>query len=181
MASNGARIAQATVCEGDVCETSDLLVRGDQIQFVSVEQVREVGDHPLDELAMPSDIRLKSNFVLVQDTSGLLFDRCHMHIVRWHGVRRSLQSVRANSVQVARQYFGNGIPISVGEVEVPEGPWQRVAKVKYIRYRRYGYAKANYEHPFNPPVFLYATQRPLAWKLKLPNGCIVDERGFVRP
>jgi hypothetical protein len=175
------RLAAAEVCDAGSCQTSHLLVRGDRISFVSVEQAKRVGDHPLDERKMPSDITLPADFVLVHDTSGLLFDRCHMHIVRWRGGRKKLNGAREKDVQVAHTYFGRNVAINVGEVEVPEGPWSRVAKVKYIRYRRQGNAKGNYEHPFDPPVFLYSTQRPLSWKLKLPNGCIVDERGFVRP
>lgn len=176
-----AKMANAKVCKKGVCETSQLLVRGDLIAFVSIEQVHKVGDHPLDEHAMPSDIVLPRSFVLVHDTSGALFNRCHMNFVRWGGGGRKPNNARTHDVQVARNYFGRNVRIASGNVEVPEGPWRRVAKVKYIRYRRAGHARGNYEHPFDPPVYLYETEKPLAWKLKLPNGCIVDDRGFVRP
>lgn len=176
-----ARVAKVEVCDSKACQTSHLLVRGDRISFVSVEQVRKVGEHPLSDSKMPSDIVLPNDYVLVHDTSGVLFDPCHMHIVKWHGGRKTLNGARSKDAQAAHTYFGKGVSVSVGEVEVPNGAWSRVAKVKFIRYRRHGYAKGNYEHPFDPTVFLLSTQKPLAWKLRLPNGCIVDDRGFVRP
>lgn len=175
------RIAATEVCDDKSCEISHLLVRGDHISFVSMEQSRKVGVHPLDDTKMPSDIKLPASFVLVHDTSATLFDQCHMHIVKWHSGRKSVSEVQQNNVRDARKYFGNKASIKVGDVEVPQGPWRRIAQIRFIRYRRQGYAKGNYEHEFKPPVYLYSTTNPLAWKLRLPNGCIVDERGFVRP
>lgn len=178
---NGGRVAVAEVCDAESCQQSTLLVRGDRISFVSVEQARKVGRHPLDEEKMPSDVFLPPDYVVVHDTSGILFDRCHMHIVKWRGGRKRLHNVRNLDVHSTSKYFGSDAKISVGEVEVPEGPWKKTAKIAFIRYRRTGNLKGNYEHDFDPCVFLYSTQRPLSWKLRLPNGCIVDERGFVRP
>ena len=174
-------LAEAEVCDDEVCTTSHLLVRGDKISFVSSEQAARVGVHPLDDTKMPSDIELPADFVLVHDTSGVLFDRCHMYIVRWRSAGKKLADVHQDDVKVAREYFGKGSRLNVGDVEVPEGRWNRIAKIRFIRYRRAGHARGNYEHEFDPPVYLYSTQGGLAWKLRLPDGCIVDERGFVRP
>lgn len=174
-------LARAEECDDKSCTVSHLLVRGDHISFVSSEQARKVGVHPLDDTKMPSDIALPADFVVVHDTSATLFDPCHMHIVKWRRGRKGLSTVHNKDVQVARKYFGRNSQLKVGDVEVPQGPWKRVAKISFIRYRREGYAKGNYEHEFKPPVYLYSTTNPLAWKLRLPNGCIVDERGFVRP
>lgn len=171
-------IVRAEDCSTGTCHVTQNLVRGDRVSFVSVEQTKKVGIHPLDEAAMPSDIILPPDFVVVQDENGILFDRCHMHVVRWHPKRTRLSK---NDIEVAQRYYGRSVKPRGGEVEVPKGPWRRVAKIAFIRYRREGELKGNYEHPFKPHVFLYATKNPLAWKLKLPDGCIVDERGFVRP
>lgn len=174
-------LTEAEQCDDNACTTSHLLVRGDKISFVSAEQAEKVGVHPLDDSKMPSDITLPEDFVLVHDTSGVLFDPCHMYIVRWHGGGKKVSDVHQDDVKVARDYFGKNLSLSVGDVEVPEGRWNRIAKIRFIRYRRAGKARGNYEHEFKPPVYLYSTQGGLAWKLKLPDGCIVDERGFVRP
>lgn len=175
-----AKIAETEVCDSKECKISYLLVRGDQISFVSSEQARKVGVHPLNDKQMPSDVVLPKNFVLVHDTSGTLFDACEMFIVKWLGGRKSISNVYEDDIKIAQEYFGSGTNIGVGSVEVPQGPWKKIAKMRFIRYQRHGYAKG-FEHEYSPAVFLYSTQRPLAWKLKLPKGCIVDERGFVRP
>lgn len=173
--------AQTEDCSTGTCALSNHLVRGDRIEFVSTEQVKKVGRHPLDENAMPSDLRLPKEFVLVHDTAGNTFDRCHMYFVRSRNTRKSVANLSENDLKVVHDYYGSNVTPRIAEVEVPKGPWHRVAKIAFIRYRREGDLEGNYEHPFEPNVFLYATKRPLAWQLKLPNGCIVDERGFVKP
>lgn len=178
--SNAARIAQAEVCDSKTCRTGHLLVRGDRISFVSVEQVKKVGRHKLDAEAMPSDVVLPVNFVLVHDTAGSLLSPCELFIVRWHkGVTESVLENDSRVVADARKYFGRGLPLQVGEVDVPDGPWQRVGKVAFIRYFRAGNTGGMYEHEFDSPMMISYT--PHSWKLALPNGCIVDSRGFVRP
>lgn len=177
------RIAETEVCDSAVCTVSHHLVRGDHIEFVSVEQVRRVGRHPLDDSAMPSDIKLPKSYVLV-DPDGTFFPRCNFYVVQWHGGSGTLNDVGQKDIKIAHDYFGPKAAIRVGQIEMPEveGTWKRQAKVQFIRYRRQGKLSANYEHEYNPPVFLYSTHKgPLAWKLALPSGCIVDSRGFVRP
>lgn len=174
-------LAETEQCDEDYCTVSHMLVRGDKISFVSTEQADRVGVHHLDDGKMPSDIALPEDFVLVHDTSGVLFDRCHMYIVRWHSATKTVSDVHQDDIKAARSYFGNGSRLKVGDVEVPEGRWNRIGEIRFIRYRRAGNARGNYEHEFKPPVVLYSTQSGLAWKLRLPDGCIVDERGFVRP
>lgn len=176
------RIAQTEVCDSKTCQTGTLLVRGDRISFVSVEQVKKVGRHKLDAEKMPSDIELPGDYVLVHDTAGSLLSRCELFIVRWHKAGTNLvPSKESRAVTDAREYFGRDVPLQLGEVDIPEGAWQRVAKVAFIRYRRVGNSGGMYEHEYDTPVFLYDTTKPLAWKLALPNGCIVDARGFVHP
>lgn len=176
-----ATTAQTEVCESGTCALSNHLIRGDRIEFVSAEQVKLVGRHPLDEKAMPSDIVLPREYVLVHDTAGNTFDRCHMHFVRFRNTRQSVAKLTNSDHKVLKDYYGNAVKPRIVEVDVPKGPWERKAKIAFIRYRREGDLEGNYEHPFEPNVYLYVTKNPLAWQLKLPNGCVVDERGFVRP
>lgn len=179
MAASQARVAKT--CDGDVC--TQLLVRGDQISFVSVEQARLVGcgkvcPMKLDDTAMPSDIELPKNYVLVHDTEGTLFGRCDFYIVRWSGRGGRVMNPEAVPSAV-KQYFGRNANVRGGSVEIPEGPWKRVCKIEFIRYRRPGYAKG-FEHRYDSPQMLYVCERPLAWRLPLPN-CIVTHRGFEKP
>lgn len=177
-----ARVAKTEVCDTKACYQGHLLVRGDKISFVSTEQVRRVGYHALDPDAMPSDIELPGNYVLVHDTAGELLNRCDFYVVRWYTDRGQSDhsKIGSKALRDAHAYFGSGTSIKLGSVDIPEGPWKRETKVKCIRYRRHGYDKL-FEHTYDVPVDLFTTDRPLAWRVSLPSGCIVDERGFVRP
>jgi hypothetical protein len=177
-----ARVANTEVCDSKQCRPVQLLVRADKVSFVSTEQVRRVGYHALDPDAMPSDIELPGNYVLVHDTAGELLNRCDFYIVRWYSDSGHFDHNRSSqkAVRDAKAYFGSGASIRVGSVDIPDGPWKRETKVKCIRYRRHGYDKL-FEHTYEVPVHLFTTDKPLAWRVSLPDSCIVDERGFVRP
>lgn len=186
---NSPRIAKTTVCESGVCDQVHLLVRGDQIEFVSVEQVERVGSFPLDEARMPSDVKLPPSYVMVNDATGHFIDRCDVYVVPWRSAARGrskssstvlLSNVDHFDLAAAYDYYGKDARISVGSVSLPEGRWKRVCEVAFIRYRRYGFDK-RFEHAYDPPVQLFSTTRPLAWRLPLPEGCVIDSRGFVRP
>jgi len=192
------RVAEATVCDTGGCYTSHLLVRGTHIEFVSTDQIRKYGcgngtskapkECRLDPSRLPSDIRLPRSHVLVHDTTGQLLDKCELYVVKWRGAKKARgQHILATGDQAivdAENYFvgqdGRPVPIRAGSVEIPQGPWRPVAKIKFIRYRRAGFRKA-FEHEYAVPVDLEDTMRPLAWRLPLPEGCIIDNRGFVRP
>lgn len=176
-----ARVAKT--CDGDAC--TQLLVRGDAISFVSVEQARLVGcgkvcPMKLDDEAMPSDVRLPKNYVLVHDTEGTILGKCDFYVVKWRGNGGRAANPDALPEAVTK-YFGNETPIRAGSVEIPDGPWKRVCQVRFIRYRRHGYHEKGFEHEWAAPQWLYVCERPLAWKVPLPAGCQVTEKGFERP
>ena len=195
------RVAQAVVCATGTCYAGHMLVRGDRISFVSVEQVRRTGWHPRDERRMPSDITAPEDFVVVHDTTGALLSRCDFHIVRWSPKKASRHPTFSHQTRDdVMRYFGDGVRVALGSIDIPEGPWRPIGKIAVIRYRRIGKAKIvlegqpgqdehdpeeivvrNFEHKYDPSVSLLYSHRPLAWRLPLPEGCIVDERGFVRP
>jgi hypothetical protein len=196
-----ARVAEA--CNSRLC--AHLLVRGDQIEFVSAEQFRRMGglkfqkespgpgwQHVDDDSddgywTPPSDIWLPRSYVLVHDTTGDLLSRCELYVVKWHRTRvNSVESMHKNDVEAARDYFSMGdaptdtIRLETGSIVIPRGPWSKKAKIKTIRYRRHGF-KRDFDHTYEPNVWLSSTERPLAWKLSLPSSCVVHEEGFVRP
>src|SRR5262245_9400091 len=103
-----ARLARA--CDDKFC--THLLVRGDMIEFVSVEQARSVGcvsptkcDTALSENAMPSDIKLPPEYVLVHDTQGILYDRCMVYVLRWRTDYDKLANVDPAVLRDAKKYF----------------------------------------------------------------------------
>jgi hypothetical protein len=188
------RLAEATVCDTGGCYTSHLLVRGTHIEFVTVDQVRKYScgsgrgrtskECRLDPKRLPSDVHLPRSHVLVHDTTGYLLDQCDLYVVRWRGARRNRSEPDGAALSDAEKYFvrldGSPVPIRTGSVEIPEGPWRKECLVKLIRYRRAG-IEVPYEHEYAVPVELKQMSRPLAWRLPLPESCIVDNRGFVRP
>jgi hypothetical protein len=179
-----ARIAEAEVCNARECDIVHFLVRGDAISLVSTEQVQRRGGlarfreanntHP----RLPADIRIPRGFVLVHDSAGRILSKCDIYILRWHkGGRKRPHDA---DLAMARDYFGSDANLGSGKVEIPDGKWARVARVQLIRYRRPGFRKP-FEHKYDPVVDLFMSERPLAWRLPLPEGCVVDSRGFVRP
>lgn len=177
-----ARLANTKICDAGYCELGDLLVRGDRISFVSLEQIDKVGHHKLDPVAMPSDVVLPESYVLVHDPGGTLLSKCDLYVVKWRSTAKNRATiVRPELMRTARAYFGSNSHITRGTVDIPKGRWQRVAKVQFIRYRREGDDNNNYEHEYDVPVDLMYCRTPLAWRLPLPEGCIVNARGFVRP
>lgn len=178
-----AKLARA--CDEKFC--SHLLVRGDTIEFVSVEQARAVGcvsqsecPTALSEEAMPSDIKLPPEYVLVHDTQGILYDRCMVYVLRWRPEYDTIDGVDPGVLRDAKKYF-RGPPERFGSVQVPEeGPWRRVARVQHIRYRRHGHARG-FEHHWHPPVWLEYRAPSDAWRVPLRDGCVVNDHGFIKP
>jgi hypothetical protein len=175
------RIAEVEVCDSRSCETGHLLVRGDRVSFVSVEQTKRLGEKKLDPVAMPSDIRIPPSYVLVNDATGRILDKCDIYVVKWRNKNgRSRAEIDSADRAAAEEYFRTGAQIRSGFVELPRGPWRRVGRIRFIRYERHGFDRP-FEHRYDMPVELLYSPRPLAWRLPLPEGCVIDSRGFVRP
>lgn len=185
------RLAQVTVCDARECRTTDLLVRGNQISFVSLEQVQRVGVHKLDADAMPSDVKLPRELTLVHDTVGRVLQQCDLYVLKWKKLARSNGAKIAPSsaaLRDAEAYFfdehDEALPQVRGRVNLPknreQSAWRRLAKVRFIRYHRPGFTTL-FEHEYEVPVDVWGAKHELAFRLPLPSGCVVDERGFVWP
>ena len=185
------RVAYA--CDADQC--AHLRVNGDRVSFVSQEQLRKYGWTPLvegisnqaREKQLPADIKsVPKNFVLVHDANGTILSPCELYILRWQGggAPTAWQSDADRREAVA--YFGRGEAIEAGRVTLPgRGSFRRICRVSVIRYTRAGERAGDYEHPYDfqypKPVTLSICRQPLAFRLSLPDGCLIDDRGFVRP
>jgi hypothetical protein len=176
-----ARLARA--CDGSFC--THMLVRGDKIEFVSARQSLASGCTPtsckiaLNDRELESDIKLPPEFVLVHDTTGAVYDPCTVYFVRWRPEYDSIASVDPEVLRDAKKYFG-GPPERFGAVEIARGPWRHVMRVQHIRYCRPRRTKC-YNHHWNPAVLLEYCERPLAWRLRLPDGCVITDHGFIKP
>ena len=160
---------------------AEFVVKGDRVSFVTPSQVALVGSHPLDPVKMPSDAVLPNDFVMLHDPSGKYLRRCDFYVLPVRkGASVSVQKVSRATRDVALNFYGSETPLRVGVVDLPKGSWHRVAQIAFIRYRRQGNRRGNFEHPYELPVVLYDNPHP-AWRFPLPNGCVVDAHGFVWP
>lgn len=153
-----------------------VLVKGDHVDFV------RHGDARI--FAAPK------NYVMVHDTGGTYFRRCDGYVCRYSFQSDSSVTPNAQSVETARRYYGNGLPLDHGMLAMPEGPWQRLFRLDAIRYFRAGEHEDFYRHVFNreiiryeKPVWLFEERGTgrVAFKFALPNGCVWNERGLVTP
>ena len=81
--------------------------------------------------------------------------------------------------QLAHAYFGNDYKGHVASIDIPDGSWRSVGRVTVIFYDRPGEHADYYRHEFSTPVPLSSNGR---WhRLSLPEGAVVNDRGFVRP
>lgn len=184
-------LVEAEVCESGLCQIGHLLVRGDRVSFVSDEQAKKSGAKRTvrdgrvywDPEAPKSDVKsIPPGYVVVHDATGTLLSSCDMYIVRFISTTSGQDEISAEAISAAREYYGKNVRIKVGQVELPEGPWKRISgKMNMVRYRRAGDLADSYEHVWDPSVSLYDCENPIAWRMPLPEGCIVDPRGFVRP
>ncbi len=187
------RVAEAEVCESGLCDVGFMLIRGDKVSFVSEEKwlrlkaagykrVEENGRVIWTPRVPKPDIVIPRGYVLIHDTRGNLLSKCDLYIVKWHNAASILLSdLPHQQLKAAQTYFGAQTPIKCGSVDIPEGPWRELGPVRFIRYFRAGELQDDYEHEFDPAVDLCDTKQPLAWRLPLPEGCSVDDRGFVWP
>jgi hypothetical protein len=154
--------------EKDIDENgTTIVIMGDEVAF---------GVHGSDEEVVCPD-----EFVIVHDVSGKILRACDFYVLRNRGVIRGDSGVSEVAYQTARRWYGDRLSLEKYRVDLPDSGWQRVGKIDAIRYRRLGVLGEAYQHPYDPPIVLYRSLGERGWKCALPDGCIVDERGFVYP
>src|SRR5262249_39520451 len=144
---------------------------------------------------------LKSGETIVAPPSaGMLFDetgtawpKCSLLVKRFEdGTSRSDRG---------KDYFGRKASVYEGHVELPMralSTWKRRGEIKAIFYERAGTKLPGFfRHVFNKPRGLYKVifwikgrtaktpailyARGKDYRVELPDGCIVDDRGIVLP
>ena len=143
-----------------------LLIRGDLVKLeLEDEQILDIPEY----------------WGLVHDVDGKLLGRCELVICPYELVSENIEGLPQNVVKAAVSYYGGGKRLVKGSVEIPNGPWQFIGDAVFIYYARYGKKRGLYQHPFEEPVPVFQQKYGECFKLKLPNKCIIDSRGFVWP
>lgn len=149
-----------------------LLVRGD---VVSVE------------LSDGRTVEFPESWGLVHDPSGACSDSCEVYVCPYTVSGPLSRRIDTEIHKTAVSYWGEGYQLLSGRVVLPTGPWQRVGVIVRVYYDRYGELKSKYQHPFkDKSAILYKQSRNMngrqrAYRISLPDGCVVDSHGFVWP
>lgn len=165
-----------------------LVVKGSHVSLIrwGVQPINPYDSKEVWRYSHNDEIILPKPFVVLHDPTGNRFDKCSFFVVHLSGgysdkTSKSRVSINNDVRRTALKYYGKGSKLKVGSVDIPEGPWHRVAEVGWIRYRRTGKDNRDFQHPYALPVWLYACDHPLAWRIELPAGCVVDTHGFIWP
>lgn len=135
-------------------------------------------------LGKDAPILLPEKNVVVHDISGEQRRSCDFYICEQMGGGGSDSAPTDAAVAAAKRWSGTVGKVSLQKVALPDPPWQFAAQIDAIWYRRDAVEGlgGRYAHPYSPSVALYRSQRqPGGWRIALPDGCIVDERGYVSP
>ncbi len=145
-------------------EASGFRILGTEIELVSPRGVVEV---------------FPAGWVIVHDPSGDHFPPCSVFLVRALRGRNHTRTEHGKSTFRADSYHGSRKWPYNAHVEIPHGPWKRLASVKQIRYRRSDLGPM--EHDYERAVSAYESSGTPGVRLGLPDGCTVSGRGFVWP
>ena len=152
-----------------------------KINFV---QSYKPDSHARVELVNGRIIDVPESWGLVHDVSGKILHRCDLFVAPYQIVNNEVSIKSAKVKKAAKAYFGVGEgDLLRGNVAIPTGPWHHIGNVSIIYYQRWGSKKKRglYHHDFEFPVKLYEQKDKNAYRLALPDACIINERGFVWP
>jgi hypothetical protein len=114
---------------------------------------------------------------IIHDPDGVQLPKCSVYIGPY---KRS--SIRASMTSDAKKYFGNSYVGVQAITTVPvNSDWKYLGNSIQIRYRRVGKYKHKYFHFFKGNTVVQITKCDKYYRIQLPEGCIVNWRGFVYP
>ncbi len=111
---------------------------------------------------------------MIHDPDGEALDKCVVYVGPY---RKKQEDVTHTSL--SRRYFGASYTLRRAAVDVPTGPWNSVGEVVAITYQRAGADTRMFRHKFNPSVLLSRSKS--FYRIELPDGCVVNHRGYVFP
>lgn len=121
-------------------------------------------------------VKLPTNYGIIHDPEGEHFDKCECFFGPHKSTTRTVEMTPK-----AKAYMGPSYPATFAVVDVPQGPWNSVGEVAQIFYKRPGRYQGRYFHPFKTGYGPSLFKSGRYYRLALPGGCIVDDRGFVFP
>ena len=125
------------------------------------------------------EIPLPKHYGIIHDPEGDDLPRCEV----FFGPYRLLAGRPEGTTRSAVKYFGRHYQPRLMMVNIPENGWRFEALIVQILYKRGlrgAHHAGGFHHPFQKaPLTLSRSGRYR--RLSLPNGCIVDDRGFVFP
>jgi hypothetical protein len=101
--------------------------------------------------------------------------KCHVYF----GPFEKTRQIESELNQTAKKYFGDDYDGRVAYIDIPSGSWRSAGRARVIFYDRPGQYSDYYRHEFSEPVPLSVNGR--FYRLSLPDGCVVNDRGFVTP
>jgi hypothetical protein len=133
---------------------------------------------------------------MLHDPSGETWPRCSLLVAHFE------QGWKESKAPDGRNYFGRNAVVWEGEAELPPkdiSKWKTVGELKTIFYDRAGTKHPGYfRHMFHKPRglwrLLFLVKRSAAngpvvlsrygrntYRIDLPDGCVVDDRGIALP
>jgi hypothetical protein len=159
----------------------------------------DLREPPIGSGSRSKHIRVPSDAGMLYDESGTYWPRCSLLISEFaRGKKKSDQGA---------DYFGRDATVFEGNVDLPPkdiAAWHKLGEIDQIFYDRAGTKHPGFfRHQFNKPKGLYrliflfkkrASKHPAVvyslwrrkteeqfFRIELPEGCIVDDRGIVLP
>jgi hypothetical protein len=128
---------------------------------------------------------------MLYDASGTFWPTCSLLVMPFEQ--------GDEEVDEGKDYFGRKTTVFKGWVQLPPrglSGWRELGAIKDVFYDRAGKHEGYFRHEFNKPRGLWRVIWPFkkgsgspallyarrgCYRIELPEGCVVDDRGFVVP
>ena len=126
-------------------------------------------------------IVLPYRYGIIHDPEGTILPPCNVYFGPYTISKRVVEAPS----RAAREYFGRDYKLRYITVAIPSGTWKPVGEVAVLHYvRTEGSAHGGpYFHPIKQPLNPSAplTKNGRFYKIAMPDGCVINWRGFVFP
>ncbi len=147
-----------------------MLLRGNRITLIADDDV--------------SSFDIPADYWMLWDKSGRILRRCDVYILRCSQVSMRNVEFDPSDLSEAEDYWGSRDRWRGYGFDIPGGPWKKVCKLARVGYRRGRTGNWMHPGPSEPPLDhpVWLEESPgQAWRLRMPNGCVLDDRGFIFP
>jgi len=128
------------------------------------------------EMADGSVFHAPVSYGIIHDPEGKQLSKCVAYLGPYRTNKKPIEMTSD-----AKQYFGSDYDARSAVVNIPDGEWKPMGTVTQIFYKRPGKYEGKYFHLFNKNTKVLLSRCKNHFRLEMPNGCIVNWRGFVYP